>query len=310
MTIEEIYKSWIDVKKRQVKRSTLSAYQLIIVNILIPHYGNTNVSTIDKKEIVAFMYSLLDKGKSKKYCVDILIVLRMVLQYASEDLDISMHEFRFKMTWPSRNIEETKKIECYTSDEFKKIVNYSLENPSPRHLGIMLAICTGMRIGELCALRWEDINIADRLIHVSRTIERIYDIETSKTEVVISTPKTISSNRYIPILKDILPLIKKFQAISKPEYYVCTMSDSYTEPRTLRNFYKTFILDKVKLSHCIKFHGLRHTFASTLIENKVDVKTVSTLLGHSDIQTTLNIYVHPSDGQKRDAVNGLKKILK
>ena len=122
MTIEEIYKSWIDVKKRQVKRSTLSAYQLIIINILIPHYGNTNVSTIDKKEIVAFMYSLIDERKSKKYCVDILIVLRMVLQYASEDLDISMHEFRFKMTWPSRNIEETKKIETAKKTKENEII--------------------------------------------------------------------------------------------------------------------------------------------------------------------------------------------
>lgn len=310
MTIEDIYKNWIEVKKRQVKRSTLAAYQLIIINTLIPHYQDTDVITIDKREIVEFMYSLLDEGKSKKYCIDILIVLRMLLQYASEDFDISMHEFRFKMTWPSKNMDEKKKIECYTADEFKKIVNYALENPSPRNLGIMLAICTGMRIGELCALRWEDIDLTNRLIHVSRTIERIYNIENFKTEVVISTPKTISSNRYIPILKEIFPLIKKFQAVSKPEYYVCTMSSSYSEPRTFRNYYRIFILSEVKLSHCIKFHGLRHTFASTLIENKVDVKTVSTLLGHSDIQTTLNIYVHPSDGQKRNAVNGLKKILK
>lgn len=310
MTIEQVYKSWIDAKKRQVKRSTLAAYQLIAVNVLVPHYMEIDVSTIDKKEIVSFMYSLLDKGKSKKYCIDILIVLRMIMQYASEEYNIPMHEFRFKMAWPSKNLGETKKIECYTPEEFKKIVNYSLENPSPQNLGIMLALCTGMRIGELCALRWEDVDITNKVIHVSRTIERVYNINTSSTEVIISTPKTISSNRYIPILKEIFPLIKKFQSLSRPEYYICSMTPHYSEPRTFRNYYKMFILKKVKLGHCIKFHGLRHTFASTLIENKVDVKTVSTLLGHSDIQTTLNIYVHPSDGQKREAVNGLKKILR
>ena len=310
MTIENIYRNWIEVKKHQVKKSTLAAYQMIVFSIIIPHYQDTDVRTIDKRAIVTFMYLLLDSGKSKQYCGDILIVLRMLLQHASEEFDISMHEFRFKMSWPSKNMEEKKEIERYTPEEFKKIVDYSLENPSPRHLGITLAICTGMRIGELCALRWEDVDLTNRLIHVSRTIERIYNIETLKTEVIIGSPKTITSNRYIPILKEIFPLIKKFQAISKPEYYICTMSSSYIEPTTFRKYYKTFILNDVKIDHCIKFHGLRHTFASTLIENKVDVKTVSTLLGHSDIQTTLNIYVHPSDGQKRDAVNGLKKILK
>lgn len=95
------------------------------------------------------------------------------------------------------------------------------------------------------------------------------------------------------------------------DYYVCTCSDAPIEPRTFRNYYKAYILEKVKLDHCIKFHGLRHTFATTLIENKVDIKTTSSILGHSDVSTTLNIYVHPSDEAKRDAMNvGLKKIFR
>lgn len=105
--------------------------------------------------------------------------------------------------------------------------------------------------------------------------------------------------------------MKKFYAVCKPDYYVCTCSEDFIEPRTLRTYYRIFILEKVKLNHCIKFHGLRHTFASTLIENKVDVKTVSTILGHSDISTTLNVYVHPSNEAKICAVNGgLKGIFR
>ncbi len=153
-------------------------------------------------------------------------------------------------------------------------------------------------------------------IHVNKTMERIYlpgniGTDRKKTVVEIGAPKTSSSDRHIPILKNILPIVKKFYAVCKPDYYVCTCSEDFIEPRTLRTYYRIFILEKVKLNHCIKFHGLRHTFASTLIENKVDVKTVSTILGHSDISTTLNVYVHPSNEAKICAVNGgLKGIFR
>lgn len=108
-----------------------------------------------------------------------------------------------------------------------------------------------------------------------------------------------------------LDLRPKYKNGNNDDYYVCTCSDAPIEPRTFRNYYKAYILEKVKLDHCIKFHGLRHTFATTLIENKVDIKTTSSILGHSDVSTTLNIYVHPSDEAKRDAMNvGLKKIFR
>lgn len=106
-------------------------------------------------------------------------------------------------------------------------------------------------------------------------------------------------------------MMKKFCAVSKPEYYVCTCSENFIEPRTYRNYYRSFILEKVKLGHVIKFHGLRHTFATVMIENKVDIKTTSVILGHSDVSTTLNVYVHPSEEAKRSAMNvGLKKLFK
>ena len=172
-----------------------------------------------------------------------------------------------------------------------------------------------MRIGEICALQYGDIDLERKVIKVSKTIERIYMLESGgqmrSTKVIIGEPKTISSRREIPIMKDIYPLVKKFAAIARPDYYVCTCSENYVEPRTFRNYYRHFILDKVGLKHCIKFHGLRHTFASTLIENKVEVKTVSSILGHSDVSTTLNVYVHPSEDTKRNAINAaLKRTFK
>lgn len=317
MKLDDVYKEWIPVKERQVKNSTLTTYQQIYMKKISPAFGNMEVELLNKKIIVPFLHDLMDGGLAVKTCNDILIVLKMLLQFAKEELEIKTVAPTWKMVWPSRNKSAAQKIERYSPAEYKKIVEYALDNPSPRNLGILIAICSGMRIGELCALQWKDIDLVNKTMHVCKTLERIYapgddgTFDNANTYIEIGTPKTFNSDRYIPILKNILPIIKKFAAVCKPDYYVCTCTENHTEPRTFRVYYKSFILEMVKLDHCIKFHGLRHTFATTLIENKIDVKTVSTILGHSDVGTTLNLYVHPSSQAKTDAVNaGLKNMFK
>lgn len=312
MILKKVYEAWLPLKSKQVKASTLSVYKMIYINIINPKIGNIDVEQLNKKTIMPFIYDLMEHdGQSVKYCNDILIVLKMLIHYAAEEFDINIPDTRWKMIWPTKAKTGSAKIERYTPSEYKKIVDYAIDNPSPRNLGILLTICTGMRIGEVCALQWKDIDLANKMIHISKTMERIYDPDKKTTWIEIGTPKTISSDRYIPIMKNILPIVKRFAGVCNEDYYVCSGSEQFIEPRTLRNYYKIFILEKVKLNHCIKYHGLRHTFATTLIENKTDIKTVSTILGHSDISTTLNVYVHPSDEVKRDAMNsGLKRIFK
>lgn len=312
MILKKVYEAWLPMKEKQVKASTLSVYKMIYINIINPKIGNIDVEQLNKKTIMPFIYDLMEKnGQSVKYCNDILIVLKMIMHYAAEEFDINIPDTRWKMVWPTKAKIGTPKIERYTPAEYKKIVDYAIDNPSPRNLGILLTICTGMRIGEVCALQWKDIDLANKMIHISKTMGRIYNPDNKTTWIEIGNPKTISSDRYIPIMKNILPIVKRFAAVCNEDYYVCSGSEQFIEPRTLRSYYKIFILEKVKLNHCIKYHGLRHTFATTLIENKTDIKTVSTILGHSDISTTLNVYVHPSDEVKRDAMNsGLKRIFK
>lgn len=316
MTLNDVYNEWCPYKRRQIKISSLSVYQLMYMKIVAPRFGNTKVECMNKKMVTSFIYELLDSGRSKKYCSDILILIKMLIRFAGDELDVKVSGTTWKILWPTNNKAVTPKLERYSAEEYRKIVNCVMDNPSPRNLGILLTICSGMRIGEVCALQWQDVDIVNKVIHVRKTIERIYlpdniGTDKKKTTIEIGTPKTSSSDRYIPILKDILPIVKKFSSVCNPDYYVCSCSEEFIEPRVFRSYYRRFILDKVKLDHCIKFHGLRHTFASTLIENKVDVKTVSTILGHSDISTTLDVYVHPSDEAKRGAVNGgLKGIFK
>lgn len=308
MNYKEAYNEWYNYKKRMVKETTLAAYALSNRTHLMPEFGYMDVQDIRRKDVQSFVYKKLDGGMSVKSVRDMLIVLKMVIRYISEEYDIAVNT-NWKMEWPSRNMGEVHELERYTPDEFKRIVEAVLAKPSPYKLGILLSLTTGMRIGEVCGLRFGDIDWEKKTIRVCRTVERIYRVREDgtpggTTEIIISEPKTKNSRREIPMMREIIPMLKAYSKVSTPDYYVCTQSEHVTEPRTYRNAYRNFILKEVGLKRCIKFHGLRHTFATTLIENKVDVKTVSSLLGHSDVSTTLNVYVHPSEDAKRNAING------
>jgi len=191
----------------------------------------------------------------------------------------------------------------------KKILDYIRQNFTFRNLGIYISLSTGLRIGEVCALRWSDINVDSGTINVQRTIERIYIIEGEKkhTELVINTPKTKNSCREIPMSKELLALVKPLKKVVNVDYYILTNEPSPTEPRTYRNYYKR-LMEQLGIPK-LKFHGLRHSFATRCIESNCDYKTVSVLLGHSNISTTLNLYVHPNMEQKKRCIAKMFKSL-
>ena len=310
MTFRESYTEWLKFKSTRVKQSTMAAYMLSAKAHIMPYFGEMPVGEISKKTIQYFVDKNIQDGMSIKYIRDILIVVKMVVRFASEEYDIPVN-MNWKIEWPTRNMTDSRKLERYTPEEFRKIIEKTMEKPSPKKLGILMALTTGMRIGEICGIQFKDIDFERKVVSVNKTVERYYQVDPGdgigKTVLAVNNPKTRSSRRDIPIMRDIIPLVKAFSKVATPNYYICTMSENPTEPRTFRNYYRNFILKEVGLSHCIKFHGLRHTFASTLIENKVDVKTVSEILGHSDVSTTLNVYVHPSEDVKRNAINGAFK---
>jgi integrase len=167
-----------------------------------------------------------------------------------------------------------------------------------------------MRIGEICALRWSDINIETGTISINHTIERIYIIEGEKrhTKLVMSTPKTKNSIREIPMNQELLDLVRPHKKAKNNNYFVLTNNAKPTEPRIYRNYYKQ-VLKQLDIPN-LKFHGLRHTFATRCIESQCDYKTVSVLLGHANISTTLNLYVHPNLDQKRKCIDKMFEHLK
>ena len=154
------------------------------------------------------------------------------------------------------------------------------------------------------------IDVRESVIHVRRTLERVYvmDEEPRRTVLIEGMPKTVNSVRDIPITKNLMKMLKPLCGIVNPDYYVLSNESKPIEPRTYRNYYKA-LMQELGIPR-IKFHGLRHSFATRCIESNCDYKTVSVLLGHSNIGTTLNLYVHPNLEQKKKCLDKAFKFMK
>ena len=186
-----------------------------------------------------------------------------------------------------------------TQNEQEKLCSYICHNVTPTNLGILICLYTGLRLGEICALRWEDISLPEQTIHVHQTMQRIQDKKTEgrKTKVIITTPKSSCSIRTIPIPDDLADLIRS-HGVQKCGYFLTDSETTYLEPRTMENRFKR-VLDAIDTDP-INFHALRHTFATKCVELGFDVKTLSVILGHASVNITMNRYVHPSMKMKKE----------
>ncbi|MDY4740696.1 MAG: tyrosine-type recombinase/integrase [Alloprevotella sp.] len=302
-TIREIAEAWKEYKRPYVKQSTMAAYVLILENHVLPEFGDND--SLHEHNVQAFVLKKIEHGLSAKSVKDILIVLKMVMKFGVKNEWMNHYEWDIK--FPVNN--QPKELEVLSVANHKKILDYVQHNFTFMSLGIYISLSTGLRIGEICALKWSDINVADGTITVQRTIERIYMVEGEKkhTQLVINTPKTVNSCREIPISKELLAMVKPMKKVVNADFYVLTNEDKPTEPRTYRNYYNR-LMEKLDIPK-LKYHGLRHSFATRCIEAGCDYKTVSVLLGHSNISTTLNLYVHPNMEQKKRCINKMLKSL-
>lgn len=302
-TIKEVSALWKADKKQYVKQSTLSAYTLILENHILPEFGDK--MKLAETDVQEFTLRKLQSGLSQKTVKDILIVLKMIQKFGAKAGILPFAEWDIK--YPTEHKKQELEVLSVTNQ--RRIMQYAKENFTFRNLGIYICLSTGMRIGEICALKWGDINLATEMISVNRTIERIYIIEKGMkhTELVIGTPKTKNSIRDIPMSRELLKIIRPLKKVMNDDYYVLTNEAKPTEPRTYRNYYKQ-LLKQLNIPN-LKFHGLRHSFATRCIESQCDYKTVSVILGHANISTTLNLYVHPNMEQKKKCINKMFKRL-
>ena len=303
-TIGEVAALWKKDKQQYVKQSTIAAYALILENHILPVFGDKVQLT--ETDVQVFALKKLQDGLSQKTVKDVLIVLKMIQKFGAKNGDLPFMEWNVK--FPTEQMKQ--ELEVLSINNQKRIMQYTIDNFTFRNLGIYICLSTGIRIGEVCALKWGDINIATETISINRTIERIYVIDGEKrhTEVVIGTPKTKNSLREIPMSKELLKIVRPLKKVMNDEYFILTNEAKPTEPRTYRNYYKQ-LLKQLGIPD-LKFHGLRHSFATRCIESQCDYKTVSVILGHANISTTLNLYVHPNMEQKKKCINQMFKKLR
>ena len=302
-TIREIAAAWKEYKRPYVKQSTMAAYVLILENHILPTFGEDN--SLPEQSVQAFVLHKIESGLSTKSVKDILIVLKMVMKFGVKKEWMTYYEWDIKYPPSSEN----KVLDVLSVTNHRKILNHIQSHFTFMGLGIYISLSTGLRIGEICSLKWSDINVTDGILTVNRTIERIYIIEGVKkyTELVINTPKTKNSCREIPMNKELLGMLKPLKKVVNDDYYILTNDERPIEPRTYRNYYKR-LMEKLDIPK-LKYHGLRHSFATRCIEVGCDYKTVSVLLGHSNISTTLNLYVHPNMEQKKRCIDKVFKSL-
>lgn len=287
---EVVTEEWLKYKKNTVKKSTYYNYSYSVAKYLYPSFAGKNITKI--KNYNNFIEELSDT-LSPKTVRDIVTKLKEIINFYEEEHNTKINVK--KMSLPKLN---KKGIQILSNKEKQKLEKYCIEQNSLKSLGILICLNTGLRIGEVCALRWENIDFESKKIHIEKTIERIYSKEENKTIVIIDTPKSITSVRTIPINSKLYNILKQIRGKSKKTDFVLTgSSEHYVEPRNYQYHFKE-ILKRNKVKK-YKFHTLRHTFATNCIEAGMDIKSLSEILGHADVSITLNIYVHSSDKIKR-----------
>ena len=287
---EVVTEEWLKYKKNTVKKSTYYNYSYSVAKYLYPSFAGKNITKI--KNYNNFIEELSDT-LSPKTVRDIVTKLKEIINFYEEEHNTKLNIK--KMSLPKMN---KKEIQILSNKEKQKLEKYCIEQNSLKSLGILICLNTGLRVGEVCALRWENVDFETRRIHVEKSIERIYSKEENKTIVIIDTPKSITSVRTIPINSKLYNILKQIRGKSKKTDFVLTgSSEHYVEPRNYQYHFKE-ILKRNKVKK-YKFHTLRHTFATNCIEAGMDIKSLSEILGHADVSITLNIYVHSSDKAKR-----------
>ena len=304
-----IASEWFESIKLHTKTSTQNKYHNMLTNYILPEYGNQPFSTITYEFIEAHCKFLLESGGKKgnglspKTVSDVLAIIRNISKFAIRKgiyvaNDANAVQIR----------QDIKPMRVLNKAEQSQLCEYILKKPEACSIGILVCMFTGLRIGEICALRWEDISFSDQSIYIHHTLQRIqmHRGHGAKTEVVVTTPKSSCSIRKIPLPDEILEILVLNKKASSG--YVLTNDEyKFIEPRTMQNKFKK-ILKAVGIENA-NFHALRHTFATRCVELGFDVKSLSEILGHATVNITMNRYVHPTYEMKKKNMQKLSGLL-
>lgn len=294
---------WLRLERGRVKESTYVKYETMLTKHILPKLGGCFPLGVNTQLIEQFKLELLEEGLSVKTVRDILTMLSAILKYTAE---------QFPGVFPTVEIsypkEQKKEARVLSVEEQRRFISYLRTDMDECKFGILLALLTGLRIGELCALRWEGVSLRDRTIRVEATMQRLRDLEGAgerKTKVVIGSPKSETSIRTIPLTDAAVRLCGQYDPHC-PTAFLLTGTEKYMEPRQLQKrlarYTKECELDGVH------FHTIRHTFATRCVEVGFEIKSLSEILGHANTTITLDRYVHSSMELKRENMDKLEGI--
>lgn len=292
-SVGELLELWLEDEHNKVKESTYANYAMKLRKHILPRFSGMKYEALTAHHLNDFIREKLNSGLSEKYVSDIINLMKSAARFGSRNYNYP-NKIEF-VTLPKA--EKTEKP-LLNNDEQQRLQEELVRDQTPSNVGILLAYTTGIRIGELCALKWSDIDLEKSILTVSRTIQRVCNIGKSGTRLVMSSPKSRSSIREIPLPEFIIPILKA--AKTTDDCYILSGTQKLIEPRTMQYRFKS-MLKRLSLPQ-VSFHSLRHQFATRCVELGFDVKTLSEILGHSSVEITLNRYVHSSIERKRDCM--------
>ena len=290
MNFERISAEWLEYKRNNVKESTYYNYMYNIERYLKPFFNQRNIDEI-------LNYNDFIQELKEKYALEtikrIVNVLKSILNYYQDEYNVILKTK--KITLPKT---EKRKVKILSHQEKEKLEKYCLEENTLKSLGIIICLNTGLRIGEICALKWKNIDLEEKSIYVEQTMQRVYIKQDKKSKIIIDKPKSSYSIRTIPMNKKVYNILKSIQKnYNENDFLLTGDSEKFVEPRNYQHNFQIFLKNS-KIKH-YKFHCLRHTFATACIEVGMDIKSLSEILGHANTTITLDIYVHSSDKIKK-----------
>ena len=305
-TVEQLAEEWIGVRKTEVKVSTISTYSYILSHYIVPFLGQCRAEELTTDRILEFSRTLRSKELEARTVNGALMVLKMVLHFAGQ------RGYAVPEHCEIKNLKERgKQIRILREEDQRRLERFLQEDQDRARegirAGIILSLYTGLRIGEICALRWEDIDLREGMLYVRRNISRVQSFdsqEKKRTRIEIGMPKTETSFRQIPLPVFLRSYLRKIR--KAPDRYLLTAQKKYMEPRAYQYQYKK-IMRELGLDQC-NYHMLRHTFATRCIEAGFDVKSLSEILGHASVSITLNRYAHPTMRMKLQNMEKLRDI--
>ena len=308
LTVKIILDMWLSLRLTDIKESTYQRYVMLIQLHILPYLGKVRISCLTAEILSDYMKKLLKSGRldgrgglSEKTVTDVMSILKSALKHVGRKYAVDGSLLDVKMPTVKK-----KRVETLGEQECEALSRSILAKPDLNGAAYLLALNYGLRLGEICGLKWSDISFAERTLTVSRTVLRLKN--GMRTQLTVQTPKTETSARTIPMTAGMLLLLKGLRNSAPEDAFILTVRRTLPmEPRTLQYRFKSFLKSHGLKSH--HFHALRHTFATRSIEKGVDAKTLSELLGHRNVKTTLQLYVHPTMQHKRRIVEAVSSIM-